>query len=765
MKSIYLFALSLVISLSISGCTEESNHFEDATGDAILTDTDIEDILKSDISLQKNKSVKVSVRSRFPSSKGGEEIRLITFSGSDSIIPEESEYTDSFIFETDKIFSISLNNNEGILAFIDKNGSGKLDSGDYFGILKASEIEDGGRYILYIQSYIPFERNLEQGLNGNEIAVFGRIRDKLSEADGLSMIITKIGDEYYVYSKIGTISFKRIFENGEYKYPVNIISGKNPIDNTDAKLLYTFEEELNAGSNPEGTQYSGYEVNDRRISFIEEDKTSYPFAYERIAQIFDDPNSGDIIGLPMPYGDGLYEIGAHGHLDITQSRAPLIFSGAGVRKGLLYENPVKAVDIAPTIIRMMGGKTLIGTNKFNQLTDENYLRRQDGDVISDILNGETPEYAIIIVSDGLSHTELQRAFEDESYNIPNIKSLKENGTYFKYGHITNYFSVTIPSHTTIGTGLYAGHHGIVNNLYYLRDNARLLTLIDLGVGPAQYLRDEVETIFEAYHRNFGRYNEKGNTNGRFTASINEPCTRGATYATLESLIYDFASYQYEPLPIIDELRQVTSADNTAVNQMIYLFEKSNLPLPNLVMINLTSTDGAGHIYGPHSDMIKKVLEQTDFRIGKIIELYKKAGIFDRTVFVFTADHGMEIQDRNRSFEYKIDGTDVSVPLLDELNIKYTGGLPFIYFTTMRYEISQPLTTGISNYVFNVFDEDRGFPLKSAKVTISQNENAISCNTDERGTCNISIEFKEGKARLRIEHSSYNFIEEEIEVQR
>lgn len=753
----------LILALIISNCTEESKILEDNSDDVFVNDVNIEDAANSDTFLPLRKSIRLSVRSRFVSSTSVEKVKIITYLPDDFILPTESKYTNIYNAQTENTISISIGENEGILAFIDKNENEKLDDGDYFGILKPSEIEDGGRYILYIQSYVPFERVGEAGLNGNEIAVFERIKDKLSDSSELSMIITKIENDYFVYSKIGTISFKRVFQNGKYEYPVNIISGKNPIENTDAKALYTYEDELSAGSNPENTKYNGYETDDRRISFVEDTDTSYPFAYERIAQLFDDPDSGDIIGLPMPYGDGLYEIGAHGHLDITQSRSPLIFSGKGVKKGLIYDNPVRAVDIAPTVIKAMGGKKIIGVNKDNQLSEENYLRRQDGDVISEILDETTPEYAIIIVSDGLSHTELQKSLEDENYNIPNIKSLKENGVYFKYGHITNYFSVTIPSHTTIGTGLYAGHHGIVNNLYYQREKGRLLTLIDLGVGPSQYLRDEVETIFEAYHRNFGKYDEKSNKNGRFSASINQPCTRGATYATLESLIYNFASYQYDPLPIIDELKQVTSADNTAINQMIYLFEKGELPIPNLVMINLTSTDSAGHGYGPHSDMIKRVLEQTDLRIGKIIELYKKAGIFENTLFVFTADHGMEIQDRNRSFEYKIDGTNVSVPLLDELKVKYVGGLPFIYFTTMGYEINKPLLIGTNDNTFRVFDEDRNFPIKSAKVSIIQGENTTYCITNENGICQLNTELTKGKVRLIIEHPDYNFIDEEIDI--
>lgn len=758
----------LISQLIIFSCSSREEGLETAeTHPDLLSDIGPSDTITTDTDLNNIKNIRISVRNNFVNLPPDNRTTLVIYKGDESIIPSPENISNVIEWEIERTISLSIRGDEGILAFIDNDGDRALSAGDYFTKMNSNEIEDGGRYVLFITSYVPFERRGDQGLNGNEIQVFNRIRDHLFESKGLSMIITKIENDYLVYSRRGDISFQRITTENGYEYPVKILRGENPINNIDPRALSTLEMELEAGSNPEGTEYTGagYQPGDKRLSFVEEDHTSYPFAYERIAQIFDDPNSGDIIGMAAPYGDGLYEVGAHGHLDVTQSRAPLIFSGCGIKKGINYNSPVKAVDIAPTVLKALGCKPIIGVNKFNQLSVENYLRRQDGEVIEGILNGETPEYAIIIILDGLSHTELQSALTDSNYDIPNIRSLIQDGVFFDYGHITNYFSVTFPSHTVIATGVYAGHHGIVNNLYYLRESGRVLTLLDLGVGPAKYLREEVETIFEAYHRNFGRYDEKRNKNGKFSASINEPATRGATYATLETLVYDFSSYKYDELPTMDELKEVTSADNTGVNQMIYLFEKEKekFPIPSLVMINLTTTDSAGHGWGPHGDIMKKVLSQTDFRVGRILKLYKDRGVFNKTLVVLTADHGMEIQDKNRSFEYQIKGANVSVPSLDNLNIKYIGGLPFIYFITMAYKTDRPFSMGSQDYEISVFDEDRGFAVRDAVVRLSQNETYVECKTDDHGKCHINISLSEGIARLRIEHTSYNYIEEEFTI--
>jgi len=56
---------------------------------------------------------------------------------------------------------------------------------------------------------------------------------------------------------------------------------------------------------------------------------THPFAYERIAQLFDSPRAPDIMVSPKAYTYGI-QPGQHGALDVVQSRAPLIFSGPGV---------------------------------------------------------------------------------------------------------------------------------------------------------------------------------------------------------------------------------------------------------------------------------------------------------------------------------------------------------------------------------------------------------------------------------------------------
>ena len=101
------------------------------------------------------------------------------------------------------------------------------------------------------------------------------------------------------------------------------------------------------------------------------------------------------------------------------------------------------------------------------------------------------------------------------------------------------------------------------------------------------------------------------------------------------------------LPPPADLLQTELADAAAVFQVLQMFETGQIP--NLLGISFYATDAAGEQRGPHSDLLRESLRNTDSHIGQILDAYRDAGIFDETLFVFTADHGMGLQDPSRIF--------------------------------------------------------------------------------------------------------------------
>lgn len=64
--------------------------------------------------------------------------------------------------------------------------------------------------------------------------------------------------------------------------------------------------------------------------------------------------------------------------------------------------------------------------------------------------------------------------------------------------------------------------------------------------------------------------------------------------------------------------------------------------PRALLINLPGADAYGHPYGGPAgpSVMKKVVAGLDRNIARVVKAYKDAGLYDQTLFVVTADHGM-----------------------------------------------------------------------------------------------------------------------------
>src|SRR6202042_2846413 len=162
------------------------------------------------------------------------------------------------------------------------------------------------------------------------------------------------------WSRPGMICFKPFADDrGAVSFEVVEQVGENPIANQDPFIVSTIDEELDAAAR------SGNPTDDPNRAYFEPRVISHPYAYERIAQLFDSPRAPDIAVSPKAYTYGI-QPGQHGALDVVQSRAPLIFSGPGVKRGR-HRIAARHVDIAPSIAHLMGFPKIDGA----------YLKRQD----------------------------------------------------------------------------------------------------------------------------------------------------------------------------------------------------------------------------------------------------------------------------------------------------------------------------------------------------------------------------------------------------
>jgi len=455
---------------------------------------------------------------------------------------------------------------------------------------------------------------------------------------------------YEVWAARGMVRFRRFCrDDGSLDYQIIEQIGENPIGCQDPHALRTVAEEK------EAARLSGFDPEDPARRFIAPEQQSYPFAYERLSQLFDSPNAPDLAISPRDWCQGV-QPGTHGGLQVRQARGPLWFSGPGVRTGR-HELAARAVDIAPTCLAALGFPLIDGADASGRTSSERgvapdvLLARQDGRVLREILDPDvnSPNRLYIFLIDGIHPTELEERLESDPDALPNLRRLRRDAAVLASGSIVNFPSITWPSHTAIGTGTWCGHHDVVNPTYYQREKREFVSPQGQQDHTEGFVSPQVEGLYEAFHRVKGE--------DVLTAAIYAPFGRGADHSVLEgrnlgnrarlkALNPELAADQ-NPRWSADgqgTVARESVADTRGVAQVIELFTREDLPAPSFVFHELIVTDGAGHDYGPHHEGLREALDESDRRVGRVLDLLEKLGLFDETLFVVTADHGMAPQD-------------------------------------------------------------------------------------------------------------------------
>ena len=62
--------------------------------------------------------------------------------------------------------------------------------------------------------------------------------------------------------------------------------------------------------------------------------------------------------------------------------------------------------------------------------------------------------------------------------------------------------------------------------------------------------------------------------------------------------------------------------------------------PNFLAVYGSDLDDAGHAEGPDGPNIAPLLAEMDRQLGRLVQAARDVGIYDRTAFIVTGDHGM-----------------------------------------------------------------------------------------------------------------------------
>jgi predicted AlkP superfamily pyrophosphatase or phosphodiesterase len=372
---------------------------------------------------------------------------------------------------------------------------------------------------------------------------------------------------------------------------------------------------------------------------------AYPFAYEQIAQLFDAAAAPDLCVLHSAahnWEDQGGHLGEHGSMGVVQARAPFVIAGKGVRQLGLVPLAARLVDVAPTVAALLGCAPREDGRQFG---------RQDGIVLHGVLDpSERARHVIGFLFDGTNANVLYDMVDRGE--APNVARLIEMGTAYSHGAMASLPTVTLANHTSILTGAHPGHHGILNNAWYDRVAGEQVITNSQATWPwcMQHLAPGVETIHDAVHRTWP---------DAFTASVNEPCDRGASYSTFDF----FRRGEVPPIPRdpfglphtterfvrpSKDYSWSSVVDHMGTDQALGIlggrYRDVEYLQPKFMWCNFTLTDAAMHEGGPYSEIAAAAVRDSDGRLGEILAAVERSGNFDDCAFVLVADHGMQEND-------------------------------------------------------------------------------------------------------------------------
>lgn len=408
------------------------------------------------------------------------------------------------------------------------------------------------------------------------------------------------------------------------------------------------------------TRFVGLEV-ERATPHPRRHLNSYPNAFEQFAQLFDHPSAPDLCVIHSAshnWADQGGHLGEHGSPGVVQARAPFVVAGAGVPRLGMADLGCRLIDVAPTMLRLLGA---------DGDSERALLSHQDGSVMEPLLESPgRPGHLIGILWDGVNANVLYDLVNRGE--APNVARLIEEGTACRYGALASLPTVTLANHTSILTGSHPGHHGILHNAWVdRRTGAQVVTNSPATWATSmQWLNPGVETIHHATRRL---------RRGR-TASINEPCDAGADYSTFDLVRRGELP---PPAPGPDDLPDATErfvrpskdyrwssrVDHTAVEQFQRLWTDGDNGPPVFTWVNFTLTDSAFHEGGPYSEMAASSVHDTDARLGRILGVVERSGVWEDCAFFLVADHGMEQSDPAVQGDWDAALAEAKVPARDE----------------------------------------------------------------------------------------------------
>ncbi|MHB0998094.1 MAG: alkaline phosphatase family protein [Armatimonadota bacterium] len=233
-------------------------------------------------------------------------------------------------------------------------------------------------------------------------------------------------------------------------------------------------------------------------------------------------------------------------------------------------------------------------------------------------------YVVLIIADGASLIQardlVMSGLDDKSAydktvsrTFPNIsKYFLDNGAFTANG-ISVWPSSSIPAHTGIMTGAYPRHTGVMGQRQFSSENRHYTSYIGLGImNHRNILSPAIKTLYEYFPH-------------VRSLDVLQVVNRGCSL---------FVPGPPEDEMVVGRACQIVDATST-LNRF-----SGNSEIPRILVMTLPGIDHQTHNSSFNSEKALKAYLDIDRYMGEIADLYKRKGIFDKTLFIMAADHGM-----------------------------------------------------------------------------------------------------------------------------
>jgi len=225
--------------------------------------------------------------------------------------------------------------------------------------------------------------------------------------------------------------------------------------------------------------------------------------------------------------------------------------------------------------------------------------------------------AVMFFVDGLNGAVLDEMLTQG--RLPSIQRwFVERGIHVD-GAVSSLPPITYANSTSIITGLFPGHHGILGNKWFDR---HALVLRDYGsAGTYRTVNEHITapTIFDVLSDQL-TINVQNHTRRGAAVSIDRTLASGISWLT-----HRYSDVDQRVGDCMSRIHRLAAREGR---------------WPVLVMNYFPGVDEIGHRFGPDSPQYRDAIRVVDGAVAKVLEAHARGGLLDRTYFVLLTDHGM-----------------------------------------------------------------------------------------------------------------------------